>query len=469
RITLDTTLSIREGIKEIVITLFQATFLVILVVFVFLQNWRATIIPLIAIPVSLIATFSVFPLIGFSINTLSLLGLVLAIGIVVDDAIVVVEAVMHHIEQGLSPRDATLKAMEEVSGPIVATTLVVVAVFLPVGFMGGITGRLYQQFAITIAISVVFSSFNALTLSPALCAKLLRPASERRSLLAPFYRGVNRGLDASTRGYLGFAQLLAQKTSAPELRRDIDRIDFMRVPRGVSPSRSGERLYGTLTTRSGHAFSGYICWDIDEVLGDDVLDGEDERGRDHEIPFAEIASIARNSARSARVTLKSGEELILHGTNDVNSSNNDILVLDPSLGQVRVPWEQFDEVVFENADYTYDYDRFYTSGPLVGDVTTRGGRTYTGEIIWDNDESYTWEMIDGKMDGVDFDIELGLIRTIERVSSQAALVTLFDGRAFELRGTNDVNHQNGGIYIVSKDGDVRVDWDDFDQVRFEKP
>ncbi len=211
RITLDTTLSIREGIKEIVIILFQATFLVILVVFVFLQNWRATIIPLIAIPVSLIATFSVFPLIGFSINTLSLLGLVLAIGIVVDDAIVVVEAVMHHIEQGLSPRDATLKAMEEVSGPIVATTLVVVAVFLPVGFMGGITGRLYQQFAITIAISVVFSSFNALTLSPALCAKLLRPASERRSLLAPFYRGVNRGLDTSTRGYLGFAQLLVRK------------------------------------------------------------------------------------------------------------------------------------------------------------------------------------------------------------------------------------------------------------------
>ena len=251
--------------------------------------------------------------------------------------------------------------------------------------------------------------------------------------------------------------------------RDIGRIDFMRVPRGVQPSRSGERLYGTLTTRSGLTFSGYICWDIDEVLGDDILDGEDERGRDHDIPFAEIASIARNSARSARVMLKSGEELILHGTNDVNSSNNDILVLDPHLGQVRVPWEQFDEVVFEDADYTYDYDRFYTSSPLVGDVTTRGGRTYTGEIIWDNDESHTWEMIDGKMDGVDFDIELGLIRTIERVSSQAALVTLFDGRAFELRGTNDVNHQNGGIYIVSKDGDVRVDWDEFDQVRFEKP
>ncbi len=251
--------------------------------------------------------------------------------------------------------------------------------------------------------------------------------------------------------------------------RDIGRIDFMRVPRGVRSSRSGERLYGTLTTRSGLTFSGYICWDIDEVLGDDILDGEDERGRDHDIPFAEIASIARNSARSARVTLKSGDELILHGTNDVNSSNNDILVLDPHLGQVRVPWEQFDEVVFEDADYTYDYDRFYTSGPLVGDVTTRGGRTYTGEIIWDNDESYTWEMIDGKMDGVDFDIELGLVRTIERVSSQAALVTLFDGREFELRGTNDVNAQNGGIYIVSKYDEDRVDWDEFDQVRFEKP
>jgi HAE1 family hydrophobic/amphiphilic exporter-1 len=212
RITLDTTLSVREGIKEIVITLFEAIGLVILVVFVFLQNWRATLIPLVAIPVSLIATFAIFPLVGFSINTLSLLGLVLAIGTVVDDAIVVVEAVMYHVERGLSPKEATLKAMEEVSAPVVATTLVMVAVFIPVAFMGGITGRLYQQFAITIAISVCFSSVNALTLSPALAAKLLKPAGQgRKSLLAPFYRGVNRVLDGSTKGYLGIAQFLIRR------------------------------------------------------------------------------------------------------------------------------------------------------------------------------------------------------------------------------------------------------------------
>ena len=172
---MDTTLAIEEGITEIVHTLFEAVLLVILVVFIFLQNWRATLIPLLTVPVSLVATFIVFPLLGFSINTLSLLGMVLAIGIVVDDAIVVVEAVMHHIEHGMNAREATLKAMEEVSGPVVAIALILAAVFVPVAFMGGITGRLYQQFAITIAISVLFSAFNALTLSPALAAMLLKP------------------------------------------------------------------------------------------------------------------------------------------------------------------------------------------------------------------------------------------------------------------------------------------------------
>ena len=149
--------------------------LVILVVFLFLQNWRATLIPMLAVPVSLIGTFAVFPLLGFSINTLSLFGLVLAIGLVVDDAIVVVEAVEHHIEEGMSPKDATLRAMEEVSGPVVGIALVLAAVFIPVGLMSGIQGRLNQQFAITIAVSVVISAFNALTLSPALSAMLLRP------------------------------------------------------------------------------------------------------------------------------------------------------------------------------------------------------------------------------------------------------------------------------------------------------
>src|SRR5512138_994777 len=173
-VTLDTTAAISAGIEEIISTLFEAVVLVILVVFVFLQNWRATLIPLLTVPVSLLGTFMVFPLLGFSVNTLSLLGLVLAIGIVVDDAIVVVEAVMHHIEHGKTPKEATAQAMKEVSGPVVAIALVLSAVFVPVAFISGITGRLYQQFAITIAISVLFSALNALTLSPALSSLLLR-------------------------------------------------------------------------------------------------------------------------------------------------------------------------------------------------------------------------------------------------------------------------------------------------------
>jgi HAE1 family hydrophobic/amphiphilic exporter-1 len=163
------------------------------------------------VPVSLVATFIVFPMLGFSINTLSLLGMVLAIGIVVDDAIVVVEAVMHNIEHGLSPKEATLKAMEEVSGPVVAIALILAAVFIPVAFMGGITGRLYQQFAITIAISVLFSAFNALTLSPALSAMLLKPKGESKSFLDPFYRWFNKIFDRFTGGYVGFTGIVVRK------------------------------------------------------------------------------------------------------------------------------------------------------------------------------------------------------------------------------------------------------------------
>jgi hydrophobe/amphiphile efflux-1 (HAE1) family protein len=205
-VSLDTTLAIEEGIREIIVTLFQAVALVILVVFIFLQNARATLIPTLAVPVSLIGTFMVFPLLGFSINTLSLLGLVLAIGIVVDDAIVVVEAVTKKMEEGLQPKEATLAAMKEVSGPIVATSLSLIAVFVPVAAMGGITGRLYQQFAITIAISVAISSINALTLSPALSAMLLRPpGSGKTSPLQPFYDRFNRVFERTTEKYMGIA------------------------------------------------------------------------------------------------------------------------------------------------------------------------------------------------------------------------------------------------------------------------
>jgi len=210
-IGLDTTLPITEGIREIVKTLGEAMILVIIVVFIFLQNWRATLIPLIAVPVSLIGTFAVFPLLGFSINTLSLFAFVLAIGLVVDDAIVVVEAVEHHIEEGMSPREATLLAMKEVSGPVVAIALILSSVFLPVAFMGGIQGRLNNQFAVTIAISVLISAFNALTLSPALAALLLRPRKESKGILGRFFGGFNRGFNKVMQGYVTGSHALIRK------------------------------------------------------------------------------------------------------------------------------------------------------------------------------------------------------------------------------------------------------------------
>ncbi len=210
-ITLDTTAPVTEGIREIIKTLIEAMILVILVVFLFLQNWRATLIPMIAVPVSLIGTFAVFPLLGFSINTLSLFGLVLAIGLVVDDAIVVVEAVEHHIEEGMSPRDATFQAMKEVSGPVIAIALILASVFLPVAFMGGIQGRLNKQFAVTIAISVLISAFNALTLSPALSALLLRPRKESKGIFGRFFGGFNRVFDKATQRYVSWSHGLIRK------------------------------------------------------------------------------------------------------------------------------------------------------------------------------------------------------------------------------------------------------------------
>ena len=211
KIAMDTTLPITEGMKEIVTTLFEAIVLVIIVVFLFLQNWRATLIPLLAVPVSLIGTFAIFPLLGFTINTLSLFGFILAIGLVVDDAIVVVEAVEHHIAHGLSPKDATIKAMEEVSGPVIGIALILSSVFVPMAALGGIKGLLNQQFAITIAISVLISAFNALTLSPALSALLLRPRKESRGPLGKFFGWFNRWFDKATGGYVAWSHFLIRR------------------------------------------------------------------------------------------------------------------------------------------------------------------------------------------------------------------------------------------------------------------
>jgi hydrophobic/amphiphilic exporter-1 (mainly G- bacteria), HAE1 family len=212
-ISLDTTKAVTEGMKEIILTLVIAIVLVIIVVYIFLQGWRATLIPLLAVPVSLVGTFMFFPLFGFSINTLSLFGLVLAIGLVVDDAIVVVEAVERHIEDGMTPKAAALKAMEEISGPVVGIALVLSAVFIPTAFIPGITGRLYQQFAVTIAISVILSAFNALTLSPALSALLLRPKTDSGGLLKRFFDWFNRGFANATNWYVRVCGILIRRSA----------------------------------------------------------------------------------------------------------------------------------------------------------------------------------------------------------------------------------------------------------------
>src|SRR6202007_2487738 len=210
-ISLDQTSAVTEGIKEVIQTLLIAIVLVILVVYLFLQDWRATLIPMLAVPVSLVGTFILFPLFGFSINALSMFGLFLAIGLVVDDAIVVVEGVQRHIEEGLNSKDAARKAMEELSGPVIGIALVLSSVFVPTAFIPGITGRLYQQFAITIAISVVLSAFNALTLSPALAALLLRPKKESRGLLQRFFNLFNRVFERVTNGYVHWSGALLRK------------------------------------------------------------------------------------------------------------------------------------------------------------------------------------------------------------------------------------------------------------------
>ncbi len=228
--SLDSTLPVTEGIREIVITLFEAMALVVIVVFLFLQNWRATIIPMAAVPVSLIGTFAVFPLLGFSINTLSLFGLVLAVGLVVDDAIVVVEAVEHHIEQGMSPRDATARAMQEVSGPVISIALILASVFVPIAFMGGIQGRLNKQFALTIAVSVIISAFNALTLSPALSAMLLRPRKAATGAASRFFGVVQPVVRERDERVCG-----AQPPADPEVR------DRRRDTGGVLRPRRGAR------------------------------------------------------------------------------------------------------------------------------------------------------------------------------------------------------------------------------------
>jgi len=212
RIVYDSSAFVEASVEEVVKTFFEALLLVLIVVFLFLQNWRTTLIPMLAVPVSLVATFAAFQLLGFSINTLSLFGMVLAIGIVVDDAIVVVEAVEHNMRQGLGVRDATIKAMDEVQGPVIAIALILAAVFVPMGFIPGVTGQLYKQFAVTVAVSTMFSALVALTLTPALCMMLMKPHEDSHGPLARFFKAFNSGFDLLNVRYGATAAVLARRT-----------------------------------------------------------------------------------------------------------------------------------------------------------------------------------------------------------------------------------------------------------------
>jgi hypothetical protein len=246
---------------------------------------------------------------------------------------------------------------------------------------------------------------------------------------------------------------------------DIEMVEFMQAPSGSS-SNFGERLYGTLTTRRGDEYTGFVSWDVDELFVTDILNGDDKR-REHKIKFGKIASIERYSSRGAVVTLVNGDELLLRGSNDVNDDNRGIIISDPGFGQVIVQWDEFDRLDFEEPPPQPVYRDFDGGRPLKGTVYTEYGESITGTIRWDNDEEYTWEILDGEYHDVQFDIEFGLIQSIEKKSSRSSIVTLWDGRSFHLRGSNDVDKDNKGIFIMLEDGDeIEVDWEDFVRVEF---
>lgn len=254
-----------------------------------------------------------------------------------------------------------------------------------------------------------------------------------------------------------------------ELRwRDIERIEFMQAPSSAY-SEYGERLFGTLTTRGGYEFTGFICWDVDEVLTKDILDGDD-KDRRRKIRFGTIERIGRNSSSSAYVVLNNGDEVVLRGTNDVNSSNSGILVLDDALGQIEIDWDDFEEVVFTSPTEVPRYIDFDYSSPLFGVVHTRDGEYFEGQIRWDDDEASTWELLNGNLRDIDFQIEFGKIQAIERISDKGASIILFDGRSFDLRDGNDVDEDNDGIFIMDNDGnEVRISWRDFERAEFDRP
>lgn len=248
---------------------------------------------------------------------------------------------------------------------------------------------------------------------------------------------------------------------------DIERIDFMQGDPSIV-SNLGERLYGSLTTRRGDTYTGFVCWDIDELFTGDILDGE-LKGRRRKIKFGKIKSIERYSSKGATVTLNNGDELLLRGTNDVDGSNSGIIISDLGFGQVIVMWDEFDRLDFHNEAAPLSYSDFDGGRRLRGTVYTEDGDSYTGTIRWDDDEEYTWEILDGEYRDIQFDIEFGLIKEIAKKSYRSAIITVWDGRSFRLRGSNDVDEDNKGIFITTTDGEeIEIDWEEFERVEFAK-
>ncbi len=248
---------------------------------------------------------------------------------------------------------------------------------------------------------------------------------------------------------------------------DIDKIEFTDDP--GRESNFGKRLYGTLVTRRGDEYSGFVCWDMDETFDTDILDG-DEGHRKRKIEFRDIVMIERRSSQSALVTLKNGKKIRLDDSNDVDDSNRGIAISDFDLGRIVVQWDEFDYLEFKDAPKAPSYDKYNGGKKLTGTVTAEDGKEYKGDIIWDADETYTWELLDGNMDDVDFAVEFGNIKSIDKNGRRGSEVTLKDGRKLRLRDSNDVDDGNKGIIVHingNRDDEVMIDWDDFVSARFD--
>lgn len=247
---------------------------------------------------------------------------------------------------------------------------------------------------------------------------------------------------------------------------DIELIEFSES-RYDKVSVFGERLYGTLTTRRGDEYTGFVCWDIDELFEEDVLDGDDKR-RSREVALGKIGTISRYSSSGAELILKNGTEMVLRGSNDVNEDNRGICIGDPAFGQVRISWEDFEKLEFKPAPQAVTYSKFDGGRKMKGTVYTEDGEEYAGEICWDDDEENTWEMLNGDSRDSEFDIEFGFIKQIEKNSRRTCDVTILDGRVFRLGGSNDVDEDNKGIIITQADGkNTYVDWEDFARAVFD--